>query len=93
MLRRIDAEHAARRIAAVSLAYDLTSHRGTDLLTGYYMPKAAVFQQFAQQVGEQMSEAYSDSRYADQVVVDGLANFLKVVGELTVKRLNKLSEA
>jgi hypothetical protein len=57
----------------------------------YMVPKAAVFQQFAQQVGEQMSEAFSDSRYADQAVVDGLANFLKIVCELTVKRLNSVS--
>lgn len=59
----------------------------------YVVPKVAVFQRFAQQIGEQMAETCSDPRYAEQGVVDGLANFLKVVGELTVKRLNKLSEA
>lgn len=58
----------------------------------YLVPKAAVFQRFAQQVGEQMAERCGDPRYADKAVVDGLANFLKVVCELTVKRLNKLSK-
>ena len=57
----------------------------------YLVPKAAVFQRFAQQIGEQMAEACSDPRYAEQAVADGLANFLKVVGELTVKRLNNVS--
>ena len=57
----------------------------------YLVPKAAVFQRFAQQVGEQMAEACGDPVYSERAVVDGLANFLKVVCELTVKRLNRLS--
>jgi hypothetical protein len=57
----------------------------------YLVPKTAVFQRFAQQVGEQMAETFGDPRYAEQAVVDGLANFLTVVCELTVKRLNSVS--
>lgn len=57
----------------------------------YLAPKAAVFQRFAQQIGEQMANACGDPRYAEQAVVDGLANFLTVVCELTVKRLNSVS--
>ena len=52
-----------------------------------------MFQLFAQQIGEQMAEICSDPKYMEQAVVDGLANFLKVVCELTVKRLNRLSKA
>lgn len=61
------------------------------LQISYLVSKAAVFQRFAQQIGEQMAEACSDPRYAEQAVVDGLANFLKVVCELTVKWLNHVS--
>lgn len=57
----------------------------------FHLPKAAVFQRFAQQTGEKMAETYGDPRYVEQAVIDGLANFLKVVCELTVKRLKSAS--
>ncbi|MBK8139467.1 MAG: hypothetical protein IPK52_27250 [Chloroflexi bacterium] len=48
-----------------------------------------MFQRFARQVGEQLAKRHDDDQYCDQgVIVDGLANFLKIVCELTVKRLN-----
>lgn len=58
----------------------------------YLVPKVAVFQRFVQQVGEYMAETSGDPRYAEQAVVEGLANFLKVVGELMVKHLNSVTK-
>ena len=54
----------------------------------YQVPKAELFQRFARQVGEQLAKRHGDDQYCDQGVVDGLANFLKIVCELLVKQLN-----
>ncbi|MBK9123480.1 MAG: hypothetical protein IPM16_10240 [Chloroflexi bacterium] len=54
----------------------------------YCVPEAEVFQRFAQQIGEQMSELSGEGGYSEQSVVDGLAHFLQVVSELLVRQLN-----
>ncbi len=59
----------------------------------YQVPKAAVFQRFAREAGERLADISGDARYCDKTVVDGLAQFLKIVCELTVKRLNGVSTA
>lgn len=88
MLRRIGDPRVSWRMPSAVSSDGLT----TNAMIDYHVPKPDVFQRFAQQVGDQMAELYADPRYAEQAAVDGLANFLKVVCELTVKRLNSVSK-
>ena len=89
LLRRIGDPRVTQRM----LAGPSSDTPVPNLNIHYHMPKAAVFQQFAREAGEQLTIMSGDAGYSDQVVVDGLANFLKIVCELTLNRLNKLSEA
>ena len=58
-----------------------------------YQPiKAEVIRRFARTVGAQLAEQQQDERYADQVNVDGLADFLEILNDLLVKNLNSKSD-
>ena len=54
----------------------------------YHSPKNETLQRFAKEVSAKLAQQQNDQRYADQEVIDGLADFLKVVSELLVKHLN-----
>ena len=43
---------------------------------------------FAHEVGVRLADQQNDVRYADQDVVDGLADFLRILTDLLVKQLN-----
>lgn len=89
MLRRMMERRAEQRMPAVSPSDAAIANPTMD----YYMPKVEAFQRFAREAGEQLTGTSGDAHYSDRTVVDGLANFLKVVCELTVKRLNSRSKA
>ncbi len=58
-----------------------------------YQPiKPEALRRFAREVGARLAEQQHDERYADQVNVDGLADFLEILNELLAKNLNSKSD-
>lgn len=59
----------------------------------YEPPTAESIRRFAREVGAHLAQGLNDVRYADPAVIDGLAAFLKTVGDILAKRLNAQSGA
>lgn len=58
-----------------------------------YQPlKGDSVRRFAGDVGTKLAAQLNDARYADQEVVDGFANFLKIVSDMLVVHLNHQSD-
>lgn len=58
-----------------------------------YQPlKGDSVRRFADDVGTKLAAQLDDARYADQEVVDGFANFLKIVSDMLVVHLNRQSD-
>lgn len=58
----------------------------------YQACKPDALRRFAGEVGALLAQPQDDPRYADPVVLDGLGDFLIILNELLVKRLNAPSE-
>ncbi len=58
-----------------------------------YQPlKSDALRRFAHDVGALLAQKQNDEKYADPAVVDGLADFLMIINDLLVKRLNAQSD-
>ena len=58
-----------------------------------YQPlKSDALRRFAHEVGALLAQQQNDEKYVDPTVIDGLADFLIIVNDLLVKRLNAQSD-
>lgn len=58
-----------------------------------YQPlKSETLRHFAREVGTKLAEQQNDGRYADPEIIDGLADFLKIVSDMLIAKLNRQSD-